>query len=67
MPFYFFVWTQEIVDHLGEHEITPEEFEEIVSNPEYEDVSRSSGNPWHLVGQRREGAFAASSNDSTTI
>jgi hypothetical protein len=45
MPFYFFVWTQEIIDHLGQHGVTPEEFEEIVSQPDYEDVSRSSGNP----------------------
>ena len=45
MPYYFFIWTPEIVEHLAEHGITPEEFEEVVSNPESEDVSRSSGNP----------------------
>jgi hypothetical protein len=45
MPYYFFVWTPEVVEHLAEHDVTPEEFEEILGNPEYEDVSRSSGNP----------------------
>lgn len=45
MPFYFFVWTPEIIEHLAEHGVTPEEFEEVVSNPDSEDVSRSSGNP----------------------
>jgi hypothetical protein len=45
MPYYFFIWTPEIVEHLAEHRVTPEEFEEIVSHPEYEGESRSSGNP----------------------
>ena len=44
MPFYFFTWTPDIVDHLAEHDVTPEEFEEIVSRPEDEGRSRSSGN-----------------------
>ena len=45
MPFYFFAWTPEIIEHLAEHGVTPEEFEEVVSHPDAEDVSRSSGNP----------------------
>jgi hypothetical protein len=45
MPYYFFAWTPEIVAHLAEHDVTPEEFEEVVSSPDYEDVSRSTGNP----------------------
>jgi hypothetical protein len=45
MPYYFYVWTPEIIDHLAEHDVTPEEFEEIVSDPDHEDVSRSTGNP----------------------
>ena len=44
MPHYFFIWTPEILAHLTEHEVTPEEFEEVVSNPDVEDVSRSTGN-----------------------
>jgi hypothetical protein len=45
MAYYFFVWTPEIVEHLAQHDVTPEEFEEVVCNPEYEDISRSTGNP----------------------
>jgi hypothetical protein len=45
LPYYFFVWTPEIIAHLAEHGVAPEEFEEVVSDPDYEDVSRSTGNP----------------------
>jgi hypothetical protein len=54
MPYYFFIWTPDIVDHLAEHDVSPDEFEEVVSGPEYEDVSRSSGNPI-AVGTTSEG------------
>jgi hypothetical protein len=45
MPSHFFDWTPDIIRHLAEHDVTPEEFEEVVSNPDYEDISRSTGNP----------------------
>ena len=45
MPFYFYLWTPEIVEHLAEHGVTPEEFEEVVGDPDYEDASRSTGKP----------------------
>jgi hypothetical protein len=45
MPFYFFVWSEEIVTYLALHGVTEEEFEEIVSNPEFDDISESSGRP----------------------
>ena len=45
MAFHFFIWTPEIIEHLAEHDVTPEEFEEIVSRPEREDFSRSTRNP----------------------
>ena len=56
MPFYFFIWTSETVDHLAEHGVTPEDFEEIVSDPESEDVSRSTGNPL-AFGSTSDGRF----------
>lgn len=31
--------------HLGEHGVTPDEFEEVVSEPDAEDVSRTTGRP----------------------
>jgi hypothetical protein len=45
MPYYFFIWTAETIEHLAEHDVTPQEFEDVVSNPDYEDASRSTGNP----------------------
>ncbi len=45
MPYYFFVWPPEIIEHLAENDVTQEEFEEVVSHPELEDISRSSGDP----------------------
>lgn len=45
MPFYFFVWSDEIVAYLELHGVTEEEFEEIVSNPEFDEISESSGRP----------------------
>jgi hypothetical protein len=45
MPYYFFLWTDEIIAHLAEHDITPEDFEKIVSKPIKQDFSHSSGSP----------------------
>jgi hypothetical protein len=58
MPFYFFTWTPKNIGHLAEHDVTPDGFEEVVSNPDYEDVSRSSGNPI-AFGSTSEGRFLA--------
>ena len=56
MPYYYFAWTPENEEHLAEHDVTPEEFEEVVSNPDYEDISRSSGNPI-AFGSTSEGRY----------
>ena len=58
MPYYFYIWTQEIIDHLAEHDVSPEEFEEVVGDPDYEDISRSTGNPI-AFGSTSEGRFLA--------
>jgi hypothetical protein len=56
MPYYFFQWTPEIINHLAEHDVSPDEFEEVVSDPDYEDLSRSTGNPvafgWTSTGRQ---------------
>lgn len=44
MPYYFFFWTDELIAHLAEHDLAPEDFETVVCNPETLDISRSSGN-----------------------
>jgi hypothetical protein len=43
MPFYFFQWTPQIEEHLAQHGVTPEEFEEVVMNPARKGFSDSSG------------------------
>ena len=45
MPYFDFLWTQEIRDHLAEHGVSRVDFEEVVSNPDRIGVSRSSGRP----------------------
>jgi hypothetical protein len=45
MPFFEFFWTAEIIAHLAEHDISPEDFEEVVMHPVDVIKSESSGNP----------------------
>jgi hypothetical protein len=46
MPYFHFFWTDDIIEHLAEHDVTPEEFEAIVCDPITTGVSRSSGLPF---------------------
>ena len=45
MPYFQFLWTDEIVDHLANHGITQDDFEQVVCNPVRTGRSRSSGLP----------------------
>jgi uncharacterized DUF497 family protein len=45
MPFYFFIWDEENERHLAEHGVSRAEFEEIVGDPDFVDVSRTTGRP----------------------
>lgn len=58
MPFYFFYWTDENVEHVEEHGISPDEFEEVVSSPDETDVSRTSGRPM-AIGETSTGKYIA--------
>lgn len=42
MAYFFYIWTPEIIAHLAEHGITPEEFEEVVNDPLATGKSRTS-------------------------
>ncbi|QDV72942.1 hypothetical protein K2D_11120 [Planctomycetes bacterium K2D] len=58
MPYYFFHWTSEAIEHVGEHDVSPAEFEAIVMQPESRGVSRSTGR--HIAfGYTPEGRFLA--------
>ncbi len=45
MPLYFYVWTDEIIEHLAEHDLMPEDFEYVLANPREKGLSDSSGLP----------------------
>jgi hypothetical protein len=45
MAYYDFVWTDEIIDHLAEHGVTPEDFEFVVKFPELRGTSSATGRP----------------------
>lgn len=43
MPYYEFLWTDEIVHHIAEHGIGQDDFERVVCGPCSRGYSRSSG------------------------
>lgn len=69
MPYYDFLWTDEIAAHLEEHGVRREDFEEVVSNPRRVGVSRSSGRPccWGETRDGRELFCVYEYLDETTI
>ena len=58
MPFYLFVWSNEIEGHIAQHGVTPDEFEEGVCDPDSLSQSRSS---------EREVAFGETSSGKYLI
>jgi len=49
MPTYIFVWSDETVEHLEEHGVTPDEFERVVQDPDSNGISRSTGRPYAVA------------------
>jgi len=45
VPWYEFIWDGDSEAHLAEHGVTPEEFAEVVSNPDRVEFSRTLGRP----------------------
>ena len=45
MPYFHFLWTNSLAEHLLEHGVEREDFEEVVNRPERRGQSRSSGHP----------------------
>jgi uncharacterized DUF497 family protein len=42
VPFYSFIWNDQIEEHLAQHDVMPDEFEEVVCDPDEVDQSQSS-------------------------
>jgi uncharacterized DUF497 family protein len=58
MPLYFFQWTKESEAHLAEHGVTPDEFEEVVGNPDWVQTSRTTCRPI-AFGETSTGKYLA--------
>jgi hypothetical protein len=43
MPYYLFVWTEVRMEKLATNGISPDDFEQIVMNPDSRSISRFSG------------------------
>ncbi len=56
MPDYEFLWNDELIEHLAEHDLSPEDFEDVVSHPEAVDISESSGSDC-CFGETADGRF----------
>ena len=71
MPFYLFVWTDEIEEHIALHCVTRDEFEEVVCDPDEVGQSRSS-NRAIAFGETSTGKYLACalrkpSDDATVL
>ena len=58
MPFYLFIWNDQVEEHLVGHGVTPDEFEEVVCDPDEVNQSRSSGRPI-AFGETSTGKYLA--------
>lgn len=56
MPYYEFLWAEEIVRHIAEHGLSQDDFEYVACSPSSKGYSRSSGLPaaW---GHTRDGRY----------
>lgn len=55
-PYYDFFWTDDVIAHIAENDITPKDFERVVMNPMDMDRSQSSGLP-AAFGYTHDGRF----------
>jgi hypothetical protein len=55
MAYVHFIWTDEIIAHIAEHGISPDDFEHVVCHPASKGLSRSTGLPvaWGHTGDGR--------------
>jgi hypothetical protein len=58
MPNVLFVWNDELIEYIGQHGVTPDEFEEVVLDAKTVQRSRSSGRPI-VFGPTSTGKFLA--------
>ncbi len=69
MAYFDFVWTEGIVEHLAEHGVSQDDFEDVFCNPRSKGWSRSSGLPavWGYTGAGRYIMLVYEELDEMTI
>lgn len=69
MPYYDFVWSAELIEHLANNGISQDDFEHIVCSPISKGYSRSSGLPaaWGYVSDGRYILAVFEELDAVTI
>lgn len=58
MPHATIVWNDELIEYIGQHGVSAEEFEEVVLSSKAIEISRSSGRPI-VFGETTTGKFLA--------
>ena len=58
MPVFHFLWNDENEDHVAQHGVTREEFEEVAQWGDRREKSRQSGNPI-VIGFTSTGRYLA--------
>ncbi|MGH7127651.1 MAG: hypothetical protein ACREIV_03715 [Planctomycetaceae bacterium] len=58
LPYFEFLWTDDMIDQIAEHGLSQEDFEEAVCDPVSTETSRSSGKPM-AFGSTSDGRFVA--------
>ena len=43
MPYYIFAWDDETIAHLAEHDVSQDDFERVVCDPDAVEASRTTG------------------------
>ncbi len=56
MPYFEFFWTADIIAHIAEHDISPQDFEKVVMQPANVIQSKSSRNP-AAFGYTQDGRY----------
>ena len=69
MLYYDFLWSDEIAEHLAEHGVSQDDFEQVVCDPVRRGISRSSGLPavWGYAPDGRYLFAVFEQLDETTI
>lgn len=59
MKIHHFIWTEELIDHIAEHNVTPEEVEQVCFGQSLILRAQSTGkNPvYYVLGQTNSGRY----------